>query len=119
MARHQRLGQFGEEAAASWYQKAGYRIVHRNWRCRQGEIDLIAASESSLVFVEVKTRSSPRFGSGFDAVDARKRARVRRLAAIWLSEQSGSADSRYFEQIRFDVVDVDGRGNVNVAEGCF
>lgn len=114
----QAFGRFGEQCAAEWYENAGFRVLARNWRCARGELDLIVADDSQVVFVEVKARSSSRFGSGADAVDWRKQRKVRSIASMWL-EQRPSADSGYFADLRFDVVDVDHRGNVQVFEDCF
>lgn len=109
-----RLGRHGEGRALAWYLDHGYRLVERNWRCRAGEIDLIIAGRGEVVFVEVKTRSSSRYGTPFEAVDHRKQRRLRRLAAIWLSENP-SARRR---SIRFDVVAVIGT-RVEVRERAF
>jgi putative endonuclease len=77
--------------------------VVRNWRCRQGEIDIIASSGSVLVICEVKTRATADFGSPALAVDANKQQRLRRLAAHWLSENPNTRVS-----VRFDVAAVVG-----------
>jgi putative endonuclease len=98
------LGAAGERLAAAHLQRLGYVILARNHRTRWGEIDLIAHARGTLVFVEVKTRrASARAGSPFDAVDARKQAQVRRMAAAWLA---GTRDRPYAEDLRFDVVGV-------------
>ena len=114
----QDFGRFGEQCAADWYRDAGYEILARNWRCARGELDLIAANDELVVFVEVKARSSARFGSGADAVDWRKQRKVRAIASQWL-EQRPESDRSYFEELRFDVVDVDAQGTLQVYEGCF
>lgn len=82
------LGARGEEAAVRFLQGNGLMVVERNWRCREGEIDVIALDEQAdtLVVVEVKTRRSTAFGSPVDAVTPAKAARLRRLAALWLRE---------------------------------
>lgn len=113
----QSFGHFGEQCAADWYEQAGFAIVARNWRCPRGEIDLIAAKDGVVAFVEVKARSSSRFGSGAEAVDWRKQRKVRAIATTWL-EQRSSTDG-YFVDLRFDVVDVDARGTLQVYEDCF
>lgn len=95
------LGAAGEDAAAQWYLDNGYRILARNWRCRQGELDLIVRKEGLVAFCEVKTRTSDAFGSPFEAVTAAKRARIRRLALAWLDE-SGERGV----ELRFDVAGV-------------
>ncbi len=114
MTGHLARGAFGEQAAAEWYQHHGYDVVARNWRIASGEIDLICQRDDTVVFVEVKTRSSGRYGSGMVAVDRRKQQRLRSLATSWLS-QAG----RYFDEVRFDVADVDARGHLQVVENAF
>ena len=95
------LGRSGEDEAARLYTRDGYRIVRRNFRCDQGEIDLIASKGRTLVFCEVKTRSTDYFGDPVEAVGRMKQARLRRLAAAWL-EQHPAPGMRP----RFDVVSV-------------
>ena len=97
----QALGAHGEELAAQFLQAAGMEIVGRNWRCRYGELDLIAQDTRVTAFVEVKTRSGLNFGTPAEAVTFTKRQRIRRLALIWLAEQDGP-----WRHIRFDVVGV-------------
>jgi putative endonuclease len=88
--------------------------VARNWRCRDGEVDLIARRGSTLVFCEVKARGSDAFGLPVEAVTRAKQVRIRRLAARWL-EQERSAPAR---TIRFDVASVL-RGRLEIIEGAF
>jgi len=111
-----RLGAEGEEAAAGWYTEQGYEVLARNWRVREGEIDLVLAGEGTLVFCEVKTRSSDRFGSGLEAVTAAKQRRLRRLAGIYLSRGDTGCVPR--RTIRFDVAAV-GPTGVDVVENAF
>lgn len=114
MTGNHELGRAGEELAATWYVEHGYEVLDRNWRLRSGEIDLVCRRQRVVVFCEVKTRSSTRFGRGLEAVGRRKQQRIRALALQWLQQGTG----RYAE-IRFDVADVDGDGNVEIIEGCF
>ncbi len=95
------IGRFGEELAAGWLQDAGLRILDRNWRCAEGEIDIVAADGDTLVFCEVKTRSGTGFGDPAEAVTAAKSARLRRLALRWLA-----AHGLGWRELRFDVVTV-------------
>ena len=103
VSHNQSFGAWGEDLVAEWYRKRGYEIVERNWRCRQGEIDIIARSDSVIVICEVKTRATADFGSPALAVDANKQQRLRRLAAHWLSENPSTHVS-----VRFDVAAVIG-----------
>ena len=77
------LGSRGEEAAVRWYEEAGYTVLDRNWRCPEGEIDLIAVEPAGgvVVICGVKTRSSTVFGAPEEAVTVAKQRRLRRLAA--------------------------------------
>ncbi|MFA5785605.1 MAG: YraN family protein [Actinomycetota bacterium] len=97
------LGRKGEDLAVEAFREAGLRVLERNWRCRAGEIDLIAEDGrgTTLVVCEVKTRRGEGFGRPAEAVTVRKQARLRLLASVFLSTQS-----RYWETVRFDVVAV-------------
>ncbi|MBF6214324.1 YraN family protein [Nocardia puris] len=101
MADKQALGAYGEELAARYLVAAGMEIVARNWRCRYGELDLIARTSDTTAFVEVKTRTGFGFGTPAEAVTFAKQQRIRRLALLWLAEQDGP-----WRRIRFDVVSV-------------
>jgi putative endonuclease len=95
------LGRDGEAAASDLYRRLGFEVVDRNYRAGRGEIDLVARRGDTLVFCEVKTRSSERWGMPAEAVDRAKQAQLRRLAAAWLAERKpGSVE------VRFDVVSV-------------
>lgn len=113
------LGATGEEAVASWYVAAGYRVLDRNWRCREGELDLVFARPGTVVFCEVKTRRSTAYGSPAEAVTITKQRRIRTLAMRWLSEHP-EARAR---ELRFDVAAVmAARGSapvIDVIEGAF
>ncbi|HEX4489792.1 MAG TPA: YraN family protein [Acidimicrobiia bacterium] len=111
------LGNTGEDAAAAWYLARGYDVVDRNWRVREGEIDLIVRRASTLVFCEVKTRSSDRFGSPVEAVTSVKQRRLRKLAMLWLEAHRGTRC-----ELRFDVASVTPGGDkpaVDVVENAF
>lgn len=93
------LGRRGEEAAARFLDRRGYEIVERNWSCAAGEADIVARDGEALVFVEVKTRSSTEKGFPAEAVDAAKRNRYERIAALFLKGYD-VVDV----QVRFDVI---------------
>ena len=93
------LGRDGEQAAVSYLESHGFRILDRNWRCAEGEIDIVAAERQVLVICEVKTRSSTQYGSPLEAITRSKRARLRRLAVRWLV-----AHGVLFEEVRIDVI---------------
>lgn len=101
------LGSRGEELAAQYLAAAGMEIIDRNWRCPEGEIDLVAVDGSTLVVVEVKTRSSLAFGHPFEAINQAKLARLHLLSGVWLR-----AHGRYFTHRRVDAIAVidDGSG---------
>ena len=117
--RHQ-LGRLGERLAAEHFERLGYRILSRNHRTRFGELDLVAADDSTTVFCEVKTR---RAGSGtpWDALGGRKRSQVRSMGVAWLNE---ARDRPRTAELRFDAVGVvvDARGelvSLDHLEGAF
>ena len=115
MPQHNRvLGASGEEAVAAWYALHGYEVLVRNWRCKEGELDLVARNGRLYVFCEVKCRTTDRFGTPAEAVTREKQARLRRLAARWL-EDDAPVRAR---EIRFDVAAVLG-GAIEVLEGAF
>jgi putative endonuclease len=111
------LGADGERLAAQWYEAHGYEILDRNWRRREGEVDLIVRLGKTVAFCEVKTRSSDRFGSGAESVLQAKQRRIRRLAARWLSELT-PASGRVRVDVRFDVVSITA-GRIEVIEDAF
>lgn len=80
---NQQVGRLGEDAAVTFLAAQQYVILDRNWRCRAGEIDIVAKEGDNLVFVEVKARSSLRFGHPFEAVTPGKLARLRSLSVLW------------------------------------
>ncbi|WP_029289350.1 YraN family protein [Cellulomonas sp. HZM] len=95
------VGRHGEDVAAAHVEARGWRVLDRNWRCREGEVDLVALDGDELVVVEVKTRRSTSYGYPAEAVTRTKLARVRRLAALWLAAHDVRAAS-----VRVDVVAV-------------
>ena len=86
MAAKDDLGRLGEELAVRYLTLHGFQVIDRNWRCAQGEIDVIAERDGATVFVEVKTRSSTAYGHPFEAITFSKLARMRRLAAAWCEQ---------------------------------
>lgn len=80
------LGRRGEELAAVYLESLGMLVVERNWRCTEGEIDIVALDGDALVIAEVKTRRSLDYGHPFEAVGKAKLARLHRLAAAWCRE---------------------------------
>jgi putative endonuclease len=93
------LGREGEQAAVDYLERAGFRVLDRNWRCAQGELDIVAVERHVFVACEVKTRSGTRYGTPLEAVGRAKRARLRRLAVSWLN-----AHGVRFDQVRIDVL---------------
>jgi putative endonuclease len=99
MADKDELGRLGEQLAAEYLQQAGMRILDRNWRCAEGELDIVAVERRVLVACEVKTRSGLGFGSPLEAISRRKQARLRRLAISWIR-----AHGVLFDEVRVDVL---------------
>lgn len=100
MGRNNVAGAWGEALAAQYLQKKHYKILATNYRCRFGEIDLVVANRSYLVFVEVKLRKSDAFANAYEYVDKHKQERLRTTAEIYLSKNPTDL------QPRFDVIEI-------------
>jgi putative endonuclease len=111
MAESHRLGATGEELAARHLERAGWRVLARNFRFGHKEIDLIVRRGRTVAFVEVKTRTRLRWGHPLEAIDARKRAEIERVARVWLARYGRPGD-----EFRFDAIAVlrDGSGALTV-----
>lgn len=97
------LGKLGEELAFGYLLKQAYQIIERNWRCRSGEIDIIAEKSNKLIFIEVRTRRpSNRFGTAKESVDYRKQAKVREIAQFYIHRFH-----KYEQSIQFDVITIE------------
>jgi putative endonuclease len=117
MDNRRSLGDRGEDLAAAALKKRGYKVLERNYRTPLGEIDLIARHQKVLVFIEVKTRTSARFGAGQEAVNYGKQARYRKLADYYLKQKRLGEIA-----VRFDVVGIlwqDGKPQVEVIQDAF
>ena len=114
----QRLGQKGEELATLFLQQKNYRIIVRNYRCKIGEIDIIASDKKTLVFIEVKTRSSHFFGSPAMAVTTKKQRQISRAAENYLAQ-----NHLFDAPARFDVIGItlpaDGTTEIDHIENAF
>lgn len=118
MTEEKRLGDWGEAEVAAYLAGRGYTILARNWRCRYGELDIVARQGQVLAIVEVKTRRSNRYMFPREAVDYRKRQRLLRAGEAWLAahpEEDGA--------VRFDVAEVypapEGRSRIQYLEDAF
>ena len=114
---NQSLGLVGEEAAVAFLKEKGYRILERNFKCRLGEVDIIARDNETYCFVEVKTRSSEDFGLPQEAVSRQKQAQISKAALHYLKTR------KLFEKsARFDVVSVlykDSVPKIDLIENAF
>lgn len=112
MYTNQELGQLGEKLAKKFLEEREYKIIHQNFRARQGEIDIIAKDkDDTIVFVEVKTRTSLKFGNPSEAVDRTKTEHILKVAKYFLY-----SNNMMNKNIRFDVIEVfiyKGRYRVN------
>ena len=95
------LGAHGEAIAVAYLTRAGLRVLDRNWRCREGELDIVARDTGAIVFCEVKARRGTGYGSPVEAVTSAKQRKLRLLAQRWLAVHDEHAP-----EIRFDVVGV-------------
>ena len=109
MARHNELGKAGEDFAASYLEHAGYGIIERDWRQGSRDIDIVARTEdgTTVVFVEVKTRSSDAIVRPEDAVDARKIRNLGRAADAYVKERA------IWDELRFDLINIVGTAPEN------
>lgn len=94
-------GRLGEDVAAEWLERSGYRILERNWRCSGGEIDIVAIRSDIVVFVEVKMRSRWDHGRASEAVTLKKQIRIARAASLYAASH-GLAE----HVLRFDTIEV-------------
>ena len=94
------LGRWGEEQAAEYLRRQKYRILACNWRCRLGELDLVARDGKTLCFVEVKLRRSERYGRAAEFVDSRKQQKLKRAAQLYLALHPEDCP------MRFDVIEI-------------
>ncbi len=101
MAAKDELGKRGEQLAARYLSESGFEILDRNWRCNQGELDLVAREGDELVFVEVKTRQGTAYGHPFEAITTQKLARLHRLAVAWCD-----AHPEHIARMRIDAIAV-------------
>ena len=113
------LGNSGEDSAVEYLQTNGYRIIERNFRVPWGEIDIIAQEGQTIVFVEVKTRTSATYGAPFDAVWGRKQHKIVKVALAYLKKKYNNRDIR----ARFDVVSImrnaEGKNRIEIIKNAF
>lgn len=111
------FGRRGEDAACAFLERHGYNVIGRNYRCRWGEIDIIAVKDGSVVFVEVKTRRSLKFGTPGMAVTYAKQQKIRTTALHYLQQHRGA-----YNKIAFDVIEIvadDGKAKLRHLQNCF
>lgn len=104
-----RLGQWGENVAALQLEAKGLVLIERNWRCRDGEIDLVARDGEVVVFVEVKTRRGREFGAPEEALTSRKAQKLMHLGQLYMAEHEMD-DVNW--RIDLVAVELDGRGRL-------
>lgn len=112
------LGKAGEEMAVNYLFKKGYEILARNFRCRSGEIDIVARDGEYIVFIEVKTRTGLSFGTAIEAIDYRKQNRLQKIASFYLL-RTGQTNAN----CRFDVVtlqqDTKNKWKIDIIKNAF
>jgi putative endonuclease len=117
-----KIGAQGEIDAASYLERRGYRILSKNFTCKQGEIDLIAYRDDTICFVEVKSRRNMRYGRPSEAVTANKQAHIRQTASYFLFSRWNKLPVHEKTCFRFDVIEVfyeDGKARVECIENAF
>lgn len=115
-SRNRQIGAFGEATIATYLQSRNFEIVDRNWRIKEGEIDLVATDQDQIIhFVEVKTRSSLAFGDPLEAIDLRKARRLQRLALAWLATNH-QFGSEYFIDVAAVLLAADGTYTIDYRE---
>ncbi len=118
MSQNIEIGKFGEKIAANHLKRNGYRILENNFRCKFGEIDIIALHRDTMVFVEVKTRKNNLFGTPAQSVNQAKQQRIIKTAFYYLKKHR-----KFDKNIRFDIVEVwheDGKiKNTNIIPNAF
>jgi len=118
MGDNKTFGAFGESLAADWLTENGYRVLDRNFSCRAGEADIIAMQGDTVVFIEVKTRSSDRFGLPSEAVSAAKQRRLVKTALYYLQK-----NKLLDYMCRFDVMEIiadeENNNRINLIEDAF
>lgn len=118
MGNNKVFGAFGESLATDYLSQQGYRVIERNFSCRAGEIDIIAIHGDTVVFIEVKTRSSERFGMPSEAVSTTKQRRIVKTALFYLQK------NRLLDNMsRFDVIEIitdeDNKSRINLIQDAF
>ena len=93
------LGRWGETYAAAYVETLGMRVIERNWRCPEGEIDIIALDRGCVAFIEVKTRRDHQRGTPLESITPAKLARLRRLAGTWLRQHAHTGVSSRIDAI--------------------
>lgn len=99
------LGIYGEDLAAVYLKKSGYKIIERNFRIRGGEIDIIAFDKSTLVFVEVKTRTSHRFGSPAESITKSKLKFIERASKFYCAKRRLNPNMQRIDFVSVDLTD--------------
>ncbi|XVQ13190.1 YraN family protein [Spirillospora sp. CA-255316] len=117
MNSNQSLGARGESAAADYLARLGWTVLERNWRCREGELDIVAHDGSRHVVCEVKTRSSTDYGDPLEAITPEKVVRLRRLAWRWAAE-NGVSGANVGVDVLGLVIDRDGFTIQHLREVC-
>lgn len=100
MAKHNDIGKIGEQLARTFLENKGFQILETNWRYRRAELDLIAKNDETLVFIEVKTRSTDLFGQPTEAISFRKQRLLADAASAYMEQSAHDA------AIRFDVISI-------------
>lgn len=108
------LGNIGEAHAEAYLKEHGYKILERNYKNKIGEIDLIAEKDKEIIFVEVKARSTEKFGTPKEAVNFHKQFKIRKVAESYLLSAK-----KYYSKVSFDVIEYMPDAEIVHLKNCF
>jgi len=115
---NQARARLAEDLVAAWYQRNGYEVIARNWRCARGELDVVAWRDGVLVVCEVKARRNGELGDAFESITPRKVLRIRRATAMFIAASRSDVSVPQFSEVRFDAAAIRGRA-VEFRHGVF
>lgn len=118
MENNKLLGALGEDISCKYLSNSGYKVIERNFRCRAGEIDIIAIQDDTVVFIEVKTRSGGNYGSPSEAVSKSKQMKIIKTALFYMQKKKLLDNMCRFDVMEI-IIDEDHNYNINLIKNAF